>query len=536
MSVTSARNRRETLIVLLAALLWAPGAGGDSFLSDDIDHLTTWGIPPFAQVWQWFSSEYFHYYRPLTALLWNLEYAVWGLDPLGYQLVNFAMHTGCTLLVRELARLLFPGEHRIGLFAALLFLFLPGHIFGVLMVSALTGLLCALCYLASTVCYLRGRTGSTPAKILGPLFFLLALLTKELALSLPLLVGLWEAIALCSERRFTLSRWVAACLPYGLVLAFYLLFRYALFGQMPYSPLHSNITPVRLLINTATYMAKSFAPWGLEDLKPFFRTRPLLLALVASIGLILSAGALWQWRRVLTSGHFFGLAFFASTVLPVVSLYSPWNTYLPSVGAALILGAALDWTGQRTKPRLKQIALTAFLVQSIIYSLGHQRHWLEARSLCSQLTTSVSRLEATAPIYLANLPAEWDEVPLFISDWALRGALRFQGQNREIIAIANVIKAQRAEHIATYLVDERRFEMHLANPDEFFRLEQMEILSGAQPLEIGYQYTKAGVVIRVTGLSDQGQANALAIDMGSKDRLAQVYIWDEEQLMPLVGP
>ena len=101
--------------------------------------------------------------------------------------------------------------------------------------------------------------------------------------------------------------------------------------------------------------------------------------------------------------------------------------------------------------------------------------------------------------------------------------------------IANVIKAQRAERIATYPVDERRFEMHLTDPDEFFRLEQLEILSGAQPLEIGYSYSKAGIVIRVTGLNDQRQANALEIDMGSEDRLARVYLWDGEQLVPLVG-
>jgi hypothetical protein len=535
MSMLALHRKWECPLILFAALLWVPGAGGDAFLSDDIDHLTTWGIPPFSQVWQWFSTEYFHYYRPLTALLWNLEHAVWGLDPLGYQLANFAMHTGCALLVRELALQVFPSKHRIGLVAALLFLFLPGHIFGVLMVSALTGLLCALFYLASTVCYLRGRAGSIPARILGPLFFLLALLTKELALALPLLVVLWEAIALRSECRFTLLKWVAACWPYGLVLACYLLLRFELFGQMPYSPLHANITSVRLLINGATYLAKSLAPWGLEDLKPFFRTWPLLLALVASGGLILGAGVLWHWRRVLTLGHIFGLAFFGIAVLPVMSLYSPWNTYLPSAGIALILGATLDWGGQRTKWRLKQIILTAFLVLSIIYSLGHQRHWLEARRLGSQLTTAVSQLEETGPIYLANLPAEWDEVPLFISGWALRGALRFQGQNREIIAIANIIKAHRAEHLVTYVLDDRRFAMHLPDADEFFRLEPMEILSGARPLEIGYSYSKAGGVIRVTGLSEQGQANALEIDMGSESRLAKVYIWDGEQLKPLVG-
>ena len=69
------------------------------------------------------------------------------------------MHTACALLVRNLGRQLFPGDNRIGLWAGLLFLFLPGHIFGVLMVAALTGLLCALFYLAATVFYLRGRDG-----------------------------------------------------------------------------------------------------------------------------------------------------------------------------------------------------------------------------------------------------------------------------------------------------------------------------------------------------------------------------------------
>ena len=149
----------ESPLILLAALLWLPGVGGDSFLADDIDHLPTWGIPPFAQIWQWFYSESFHYYRPLTALLWKIEFAVWGLEPLGFQLVNFAMHTACALLVRNLGRQLFPGDNRTGLLAALLFLFLPGHIFGVLMVAALTGLLCTLCYLVATVYYLQSRSG-----------------------------------------------------------------------------------------------------------------------------------------------------------------------------------------------------------------------------------------------------------------------------------------------------------------------------------------------------------------------------------------
>jgi hypothetical protein len=523
----------ESPLILLAALLWLPGAGGDSFLSDDIDHLTTWGIPPFAQIWQWFYSESFHYYRPLTALLWKIEFAVWGLEPLGFQLVNFAMHTACALLVRNLGRQLFPGDNRTGLLAALLFLFLPGHIFGVLMVAALTGLLCTLCYLVATVYYLQSRSGSKVAQVLGPFFFLLALLTKELALSLPLLIALWEAIALRSENRLTASRWFWACFPYGLVAAGYLLFRLALFGHMPSSPLHAHITALRLLINAATYAAKCLAPWGLEELKPFFRAQPLLLALSAGAGLIATGSAIWHWRHQLQKGHFFGLAFFTISALPVITLYSPWNTYLPSAGIALILGAALDWTGQHAKSKLKLAAFAAFLSLSITYSLQHQRDWLEARILCQQLTAATSRLPTTGPIYLANLPAEWDEVPLFISDWALQGTLRLQGTGREIIALANVIKTQRAEQITINLVNEQTLSMHLTVTNEFFRLESMEILTGARPLEIGYAYSKGTASIRVTGLSDQGQANALEIDMGSAANLAKVHFWNGQQVLPL---
>ena len=536
MTTTVLYRHWESPIILLAALFWIPGAGGDSFLSDDIGHLTAWGLPPFDQVWQWFYREDFGYYRPLTALLWKIEFALWGLQPFGYQLVNFVQHAACSLLVRELGRLVFPGENRIGFLSALLFLFLPGHIFGVLMVSALTGLLCALCYLAAIVFYLRGRAGNWSAQILAPLFFLLALLTKELALSLPILVGIWEAAVQRSERRLTLANWLRACWPYGLIILCYLLLRWTLFGQMPYSPLHANATPIRLLVNAAAYTAKCVVPWGLEDLKPFFRTYSVLLALSAGAGLMLTVGLLVRWRHSLASGHFFSLTWFAATLLPVVSLYSPWNTYLPSVGAALGLGALLDWTQRRKTARIRQCCLAVFLILSLIYSLNHQRHWKQARQLCAEVIDSIADIPRPGTIYLANLPAEWGDAPLFIADWALRGALHFQGRDRDVIALANIVKTQRNEQIETLRINEHRFSLRLLHPDEFFRLEEMEILSGQRPLDIGYEYSKSGFKIRVTGLSKQGQANMLEVDMGSAERLSRVYLWNGHQFAPLFTP
>ena len=525
-------RRWESPLILLAALLWLPGAGGNSFLSDDIGHLLLWGTPPFAQIWKWFYTQDFNYYRPLTALLWKLNYALWGLEVIGYQLVNFVLHTGCALLVRHLALQIFPGLERIGLVAALIFLFQPGHIFGILMISALTGLLCTLFYLATVVAYLQGRNGRPMEKFLSLACFVLALLTKELALSLPLLICAWEAIRLRAESRFNWRSWVVAWVPYGLVAALYLLFRHIVFGQMPSSPLHEHVTPLRLLVNLATYLAKCFAPWGLEDLKPLLRGQPLLLAAISAAGLSLGAGILWHWRRTLVSGHLFGLIFFTVSVLPVITLYSPWNTYLPSAGIALMLGTALSWS----RGGFRRGALIVFLTLSVSYSLDHQRNWRRGRDLCGEVADAVARLEATGPIYLANLPAEWNEVPLFVSDWALKSTLMLQHRSRDISALANVVKAQRQEQLETTVLGPGRFALRLTDPGDFFRLDRMEILSGARPLDVGYAYERSGIGIRVTGLSPQHQANALEIDMGSSDKLARVYLWNGVALEPLLKP
>ena len=522
----------EPSLVLLAALLWLPGTGGNAFLSDDIDHITTWGRAPATDIWRWFYTEYFNYYRPLTALLWKIEYSLWEFELIGYQLVNIALHVGCALLLRELGRLLRPGDNRTGLVAALIFLFLPGHIFGVLMVSALTGLLCSLLYLAAAVAHLHTHSDahSIRFRILGPAFFLLALLTKELALSLPLLIGLWEIIRQRDEHRLDLAEWFRALLPYGLVFICYLLWRWCLFGQMPHSPLHANPTLPRLLVNTSTYAAKGLAPWGLEGLKPFFRGHQTALLLCGGAGLLGVLGALWRWRRSVPAAAVYGLAWFSVSVLPVLSLYSPWNTYLPAAGSALAIAALLDGPN-----KVKRYALILFLTLSVIYSLTTQQHWLRARTLCAQVTAAVADLEADGPIYLANLPAEWNDVPLFISDWALRGTLRWRGRDREITALANVVKTRRDEQLDIRPTGESGIFLRLLDPGDFFRLESMEILAGVLTPAIGYTYHKGPLHIRVMGLGAHGQANALEVELGSADLIQHVHYWDGQDLLPLVA-
>jgi len=488
---------------------------------------------------QWFYREYTGFYRPLTALLWKINYALWGLAPFGYQLTNLLLHTGCALLLWHITYHLFPDSRRAGLWAALLFLFLPGHIFGVLMIAALTGLLCSLFYLGSVALYLHGRRDSRLCETLSLLVFLLALMTKELAASLPLVILSWETVLLLSERRFTLRRWIRIGLPYFVLLVTYMLFRYLSFGHLAQSPLHTFVSLHRLLINAAIYSAKIFAPWGLENLKPFFRAHPTLLAAVSVTGLALAAFLVWRYRHPLQAGHLLCLFWIPLTMLPVIQLYSPWNTYLPSVGSAMFI-VGLVQAKKRGKegppPRTRTAILGLLLFLFVGYSLPHQFHWREARQLCKRVLDGVvsAAAERSGQIYLANLPAELNETPLFVGDWGLHSAMRLRGQPATVEVLTNVIKTEIQEAIKTSLVGEQKFELMLPSPGDFFRLETVEILSKKRRPEMGYSYRKGEFRVTVRGFNRQGEANQLEIDMGDPQKLKQVMVWDGNGLIPLV--
>lgn len=515
---------REVAIILAAATLWLPGLMGASLLSDTLISVMELGTAP---VGPWFYTEYGGYYRPLAALVFRIGYLLWGMSPFGYYLSAWLLHTGCALALWHLAGFLYPTHQRSGLWAALVFLFLPNQVFGVLV--ALNGTLCTLLYTGAVALYLRGRSGNPAYRLLSLLAFALALMAKELAVTLPFLLLAWEG----ALSGFQIRRWLRGCGPYFLLLAGYGVFRYLWFGHLPTSPLHTNLDPLRLLVNAGIYSAKIFAPWGLEGLKPFFRAHPLGLWVAALGGMGLAGVLTWcAWGRV-QRVHLLGALWVGVTMLPVLRLYSPWSGYLPAVGAVLLLVGLVNGLENR-KVRLG--ALSVWLCLSVAYLIQQQYHWRQAGILCQKVVDEVIRRAEERPgrIYLANLPAELGEAPLFSGDWGLMGALQLRGKTVDIATLANVYKTAVEENTRAVVVDDRRFELRLETPGEFFRVETFEVLSKQVRAEIGYTYGKGDARVTVRGIGSLGEPNLLEIDMGSPEKLQQVMVWDGSRLVPLV--
>ena len=343
-------------LCLLVAVSYFPALSA-GFLWDDVvltesTSLHTWS--GLAQIWfapRGLNQYEIHYWPLLYTLFW-LEHKLWGLAPLGYHLVNLLLHTGVVLLLwRLLRRLEVPGAW----FAAAVFAVHPLHVESVAWVIGRKDILATLCYLASVLVYIRftemprgGRRGKH--YLLAVALFVLGLLSKSIAITLPVALLLWHW---WRYGRVTLTDG-SRMLPFFLVglgigLADYVYSTGIEPISFAYSPLERGLLAAHAL---AFYAGKLLWPAGLIGVYP--RWEPGIgdaLAWGGAVGFAAVVAVLWHWRRQLGRGPLAGVLFFAVALSPVLgfvdfgymqfSFVADRYQYLAGIGLiAVVAGAA----------------------------------------------------------------------------------------------------------------------------------------------------------------------------------------------------
>jgi hypothetical protein len=253
------------------------------------------------------------FYRPLVSATFALNYAVSGMAPLAYGVTNFALLLACAALLFMVARRLSLPATPSALAAALWAFNFHGINMAVLWISGRTALLLSCAALASTLAVLNGRM------MLGGVFCLLAMLSKEEAVVLPFLLACW----LYPARRLS-SMW-----PLLAALAIYLVLRLqsgAFWPATAPSYYRLTIQPSILFRNGLEYLDRG-ATWPLAV--------ALLVAIAARARPILAPGE----RRILALGALWFAFGYAITVsVPVrSSLYAVF----PSIGACIAVAAVM---------------------------------------------------------------------------------------------------------------------------------------------------------------------------------------------------
>ena len=364
------------LSAFLAAIFvfYFPALSG-GFIWDDVLFSEEKIIRDWSGLWSiWFApSEITNeaHYWPVTYTTFWLEHKLYGLNPLGYHIVNCILYfLNVVLIWRLLLRLEVPGAWII----SMIFAVHPLHVESVAWLIERKDLLSALFFLATVHVWLRFRESSNPktyALALG--LYALSLLSKSVAVILPatLLVLLWW-----KQERIS-ARDIMSVLPFFGVAFVITLGDYLFYVSREELDLAYSFLERVLIASQAVwfYVGKLVWPANLIVIYPHWdvSTGNLVawLFVAATAGVLI---LLWSCRHRIGKGPLAGVAFFVITLSPILgfvdygymqfSFVADRYQYLAGLGlmAVLVGGAVHSMQPYITSIRPVAIGASAVLV------------------------------------------------------------------------------------------------------------------------------------------------------------------------------
>ena len=374
------------LIIILGVLIYANCSNG-GFIWDDHgliknnDYIKSWSNLPKIITADFGAGAGTHsnFYRPLQMIFHMAGYSLWGIKTTGYHLTSIFVHILAAIVFYFFLRNIFY-DKTISFLASLLFLSFPVNTEAVCYISGLSDPLVLVFMLACLIFYIKSLSSkSIGLRILALLSFALALLSKENAVVLPLLILLYHY---AFGKRLQIQK----LMPFLAVLIGYILLRLAISNPLN----HSILAPIGLweripvfFAGMTEYLRLLVLPLDLhmEYANQLFRftDAKVLLGLILTLALIIFAFI----KRRTDSGVFFGIGWFLITLLPVSNIYPisyafimEHYLYTPALGFFIILSG---WCYRPLKSRVLTFSLRSFIIGLLIFysflTLKQSEYW-----------------------------------------------------------------------------------------------------------------------------------------------------------------
>ena len=338
-----------------------------------------------------FTNSFVGNYHPLTMLSLALDYSIAGQNPRLFHVVNILLHLINTLLVFVFIRSLFRLKYRekknlsektffyAALISATIFGVHTIHVESVTWISERKDVLYAFFFLLSLISYLHYCANPTKkAYIFSMLFFLLSILSKAMAVSLPVVL---LVIDYYFERKLFSKKIIIEKIPF---FSLSLLFGIIAVNVQKTTGAVMDIVDYnffnRVVIagsNVVQYLFKLLIPYNLSGVYPYPELNNGSLPFLYWFGFILAIALLYYLIRQLPRNRniSFIILFFLVNVFLVLQLFPVGESimadrylYIPSIGYSFLFGYFyLNRVERNAKPTMVIPIILAVYVFSLVF-------------------------------------------------------------------------------------------------------------------------------------------------------------------------
>jgi tetratricopeptide (TPR) repeat protein len=407
------------LLVLACVVVYFNSLSNEFVFDDHATIVENKFLPDFkGSLPSFFSTSYFEIaeaeasYRPVATLSYYLLYAIGELNPFWYHLGSLILHMFNVILVYFLTQAIQKNKNA-ALVAGLLFACHPVLTEAVNCISFNEDLLAAMFYQMSFLLYLKTasdrHTAAVSSFLLSLLLYFLGLLSKEMAITLPMVVVLYDLAVNTPEgkpvsvdsMRDTVADRIFHYLGFAGVGLFYLSLRFVFVAGPEPAASHSY----GRLIDRIVYLPYQFfnfiklvvfpyplkAEYIFSYPESFFEIYNII-AVICFTGVV--GFSFYIYRRF--RGVSFGIWWFLITLLPVSNLIQITNPlaerylYLPAVGFCVAFSILLVNIPQRIpglnvdKSKIAGISVVPLLVLYAVISVNRNSDWKDGMNLWSQ--------------------------------------------------------------------------------------------------------------------------------------------------------
>jgi len=391
---------------------------------------------------KWALTSTWGFWHPLTRLSHLVDWTIWGQRPGGHHLTNVFLHAFNTAVLfvglQKLTKTLWPSA-----WTAALFALHPLNVESVAWISERKGLLCGaftLCALWAYASYCERRTAWRYVRV--SCLYLLALMAKPMALTLPAVFMLLDFWPLDRWKRLRPARCIVEKLPFlFLTLGFSALTYAAQQGINATASWELFSAKVRLanaLVSYVAYLYKVLWPFPLAAFYPHpYRTIAPAAALSAAILLIVITAIAFEMRKK-APYLLVGWLWWLGMLVPVIGIVqigrqamADHYAYLPTIGLFItaVWGTNQLATALPFLLRWRPVAAAMSVVALGTVTLHQLKYWQNTEELF-QHARRVTRQNWLAELILGTLRQQ--ENHLDDAEQFLRKSIEYLAEDSEI--------------------------------------------------------------------------------------------------------